>query len=81
MVTITVVLEDDLAKELEAATSRTQLTREEIIKHALVQYISTGAQDESLIGLFDLGDPDLATKSEEILQAEIKAYSGWTTKE
>ncbi|CAN1211536.1 hypothetical protein TUMEXPCC7403_15140 [Tumidithrix helvetica PCC 7403] len=36
-------------------------------------------QDDPLIGLF-AGSPDLAEKSEEILQLEITPNSGWTWK-
>ncbi|MBO1351677.1 MAG: hypothetical protein EBE86_031860 [Hormoscilla sp. GUM202] len=37
-------------------------------------------RSDPLVGMF-AGSPDLATKSETILQAEIREKSGWTWKE
>ena len=75
MTTLTIALEDELAQILQATLYRKSITAEELVKQALYQYLdeeqaieSTQAED-TLVGLFDLGDPLLSEKSEEILQA------------
>lgn len=75
MTTLTITLEDELAQILQAALYRKSITAEELVKQALYQYLdeeqaTEGEQGEdSLVGLFDLGDPLLSEKSEEILHA------------
>lgn len=75
MTTITIAIEDELAQILQATLYRKSITAEELVKQALYLYLDeeqTAAHEQaedSLVGLFDLGDPLLSEKSEEILQA------------
>jgi len=74
-----------LEKLTNLAHQRNQ-SPESIIAEAVNQYIviqssaPTQFDSDPLIGLF-AGSPDLATKSEDILQQEITEKSGWTWKE
>ncbi|MEH2166889.1 MAG: hypothetical protein V7K41_09515 [Nostoc sp.] len=74
-----------LEKVINLATERGQ-SPESIISEAVRLYLETqlletadNAMSDPLIGLF-AGTPDLATKSEDILQQEITEKSGWTWK-
>ena len=75
MTTLTITLEDELAEIIQAALQRKAISAEELVKQALYQYLDEGQEsvhtpaEDSLVGLFDLGDPLLSEKSEEILQA------------
>lgn len=67
MTTLTIALQDSLDRQSSVT--------EELLKRAIYQYLdeaqvieSTTAED-ALVGLFDLGDPLLSEKSEEILHA------------
>ncbi|HXW00081.1 MAG TPA: CopG family transcriptional regulator [Anaerolineae bacterium] len=80
MVNITISIEDELAKSLQTLAERSKLTEAEIIENALKRYV-TSSEVDPLIGLFDLGDPYLAERAEDILRTSIKPHSGWTNKE
>lgn len=74
-----------LKKVIHLASERGQ-SPESIISEAVRLYLETqlletigNAVSDPLIGLF-AGTPDLATKSEDILQQEITEKSGWTWK-
>lgn len=75
MTTLTITLEDELAEIIQAALRCKAISAEELVKQALYQYLDEGQErvrtpaEDSLVGLFDLGDPLLSEKSEEILQA------------
>ena len=75
MTILTITLEDELAEIIQAALQRKAISAEELVKQALYQYLDEGQEsvrtpaEDSLVGLFDLGDPLLSEKSEEILQA------------
>jgi predicted transcriptional regulator len=81
MVTLTVSLDDELAEALQTLATQSQVTEEELIKRAVQNYVVTFQSDDPLVGLFDLGAPDLAEQAEEILHASIKPHTGWTGKE
>jgi c-di-GMP-related signal transduction protein len=74
MTTLTITLEGELAQILQAALHNQSITAEELVKRALYQYLEeeqlpeSVSGDDNLVGLFDLGDPLLSEKSEEILQ-------------
>lgn len=75
MTTITVALEDELVEILQKALYRQSISTEELVKRAIYHYLdeeqmpAQEAVEDSLVGLFDLGDPLLSEKSEEILQS------------
>jgi hypothetical protein len=72
--------------QVESLTPDEQLRLLEYLAALIRQQIVSEKQGllevgfDPLIGLF-AGSPDLATKSEEILQQEITEKSGWTWKE
>jgi len=81
MTTITVSLADELVQRLQYASAHAQTTPDEIIKRAVVIYLSqTGTKRESLEGMFDFGDEHFAEQSEAILQSLTLSKGSWTTK-
>jgi hypothetical protein len=77
--------EPNLIEQLTQLAQKRGQTTESIITEAVLSYLQTQVLDEKdtkddpLIGLFS-GSPDLATRSEDILQQSITAISGWTWK-
>ena len=75
MTTITIALEDELVEILQMALHRQAISTEELVKRALYHYLDEAQMpaqevgEDSLVGLFDLGDPFLSEQSEEILQS------------
>lgn len=75
---LTIGLEDELQQIIQIALYRKTITAEQLVKQALYRYldeeqISEGEEvaneygEDSIVGMFDLGDPLLSEKSEEIL--------------
>lgn len=75
MITLTITIEEELAQVLQPLLERRSITAEELVKQALYHYLTEEQstvdikEQDSLVGLFDLGDPMLSEKSEQILQA------------
>jgi predicted transcriptional regulator len=68
MVTLTISLEDELAEALHTLAERNKLTEEELIKRVVEKYVIISEQgDDPLVGLFDLGEPQLAEHAEDVL--------------
>jgi hypothetical protein len=73
MRTLTVDLEEGLTRILKVALHRRSSTAEELAKQAFYQYLGKeqATEDElttdSIVGMFDLGDPLLSEKVEDIL--------------
>jgi hypothetical protein len=78
--------EQGLLEQLVTLARRKGQSPEAIVNEAVTLYLGTQSvelrnpEPDPLIGLF-AGSPDLATKSEEILQQDITEQSGWTWKE
>lgn len=78
--------EQGLLEQLITLAHRRGQSPEAIVNEAVALYLDTqsaklrSTEPDPLIGLF-AGSPDLATKSEEILQQGITEQSGWTWKE
>ncbi|MBW4488928.1 MAG: ribbon-helix-helix domain-containing protein [Trichocoleus desertorum ATA4-8-CV12] len=78
--------EQGLLEQLVTLARRRGQSPEAIINEAVTLYLdiqstkSRSNEPDPLIGLF-AGSPDLATKSEEILQQGTTEQSGWTWKE
>lgn len=78
MTTVTVALEDDLAKQLARFTSANNLSSEMVIRLALQKFLApqiSPVYGETLAGMFDFGADDFAERSEEILQNRLDCYS------
>lgn len=79
-------LEQGLLEQLIILAHSRGQSPEAIVNEAVAFYLNTQSGElrstelDPLIGLF-AGSPDLATKSEEILQQGITEQSGWTWKE
>ncbi|TRU84146.1 MAG: hypothetical protein EWV76_05765 [Microcystis novacekii Mn_MB_F_20050700_S1] len=75
---------DTLAKLLTLADQQHK-PLEALLDEAIRQYIQLQQQEplsineDPIVGLYS-GSPDLATNAEDILAAEIRPKSGWTTK-
>jgi hypothetical protein len=78
--------EQGLLEQLVTLARRKGQSPEAIVNEAVTLYLDTqsvelrNTEHDPLIGLF-AGSPDLATKSEGILQQGITEQSGWTWKE
>lgn len=79
--------EQTILEKLKNLARQRGQSPESIVNEAVRLYIETqwretksNSESDPLIGLF-AGSPDLATKSEEILEQEITETSGWTWKE
>ena len=76
MTTITVIIEDELAQIVDNAVHRLSISQEEIVRQALYHFLDEPpeivAEEDPLIGLFDLGDPLLSENTEEILQGMFR---------
>lgn len=77
MITLTITIEEELAQVFQPLLDRRSMTAEEFVKQALYHYLTEDQstrdikEQDSLVGLFDLGDPLLSEKSEQILQATV----------
>jgi hypothetical protein len=83
MTTVTVALEDDLARRLAIFTSAYRLSSEAVIQLALQKFLTPHVSPvigDTLAGMFDFGVEDFAERSEEILQQAVKEYESWTMK-
>lgn len=77
MTTLTV----DLAERLREASQRAQTTPEEMIRQAVVLYLTRRrANNDSLAGMFDFADEHFAENSEAILQSLTSSKGAWTIK-
>ncbi len=83
MTTITVTIEDELAQIVNKAVHRLSISQEEIVRQALYHFCDEAAEivaeEDPLIGLFDLGDPLLSENAEEILQGMFRNEQTITT--
>lgn len=82
MTTITVTLEDELARQLDDASMRAGMTSSDIIRRALAEFFAKRPEPgrDALAGMFDFGEDDFAEKSEDVLHSLAQAKGAWTTK-
>ena len=72
--------------KLIALSNQQQKPLETLLDEAVQQYFQLHEKepldidDDPIVGFYT-GSPDLASNAEEILAAEIRPQSGWTTKE
>ncbi|MCE7980145.1 MAG: hypothetical protein DYG89_03050 [Caldilinea sp. CFX5] len=81
---LTIGLEDELQQIIQVALYRKTITAEQLVKQALYRYlheeqvvedeeVASEYGEDSIVGMFDLGDPFLSEKSEEILHTIFNA--------